>query len=125
MKKTIALLMLATSITAQLCAQTSRSDKSFEVPGDVIMNRKFTINLDKGNKLQLELTDITDLAVAMNIDSILQVFFTDIVPMKDSLADPLTSKRIDYFTDDKGRKKIRFQQFQPKGASFLISTTIH
>jgi hypothetical protein len=121
MKKTIALLMLATSITVNLCAQSNQPNKSFEIPGDVIMNRRFIINLDKGNKLQLEMTDITDLAAASNIDSLMQVFFTDIVPMKDSLADPLTSKRIDYFIDEKGRKKIRFQQFAPKGASFLVS----
>jgi hypothetical protein len=113
--------MLATSITAALSAQSNRSDKSFELPNDVIINRRYTINLDNGNKLKLEMTDITDLAVAMNIDSVLQVFFTDIVPMKDSLADPLTSKRIDYFIDEKGRKKIRFQQFVAKGASFLIN----
>jgi hypothetical protein len=121
MKKTIALLMLTSSITASLCAQSNNSNRSFEVPNDVIMNRRFTINLDKGNKLQLEMTDITDLSVAGNIDSVLQVFFTDIAPMKDSLADPLTSKRIDYFIDEKGRKKIRFQQFAPKGASFLVN----
>lgn len=121
MKKTIALLMLATSITVNLCAQSNRSDKTFEVPNYVIMNRRFIINLDKGNRVQLEMTDITDLAAASNIDSVLQVFFTDIVPMKDSLVDPLTSKRIDYFIDEQGRKKIRFQQFAPKGASFLVN----
>lgn len=121
MKKTFALLMLATSITVNLCAQSNRSDRSFEVPKDVIMNRRFFISLDKGNRLQLDMTDITDLAAASNIDSVLQVFFEDIIPMKDSLADPLTSKRIDYFIDEQGRKKIRFQQFQPKGASFLIN----
>ena len=121
MKKTIALLMLVTSITAELYAQSNNSNRSFEVPTDVIINRRFIIKLDKGNKLQLEMTDITDLSVAGNIDSVLQVFFTDIVPMKDSLADPLTSKRIDYFIDEKGRKKIRFQQFAAKGASFLVN----
>lgn len=112
--------MLVTGITGTLFAQ-SGTNSSFEVPDDIIMNRRFTINLDKGNRLQLEMTDITDLTVAKNVDSILQVFFTDIAPMKDSLADPLTSKRIDYFVDNKGRKKIRFQQFAPKGAGFLVS----
>lgn len=112
--------MLATSITVNLCAQ-SQPNRSFEINSDVIMNRRFIINLDKGNRVQLEMTDITDLAVASNIDSLLQVYFTDIEPMKDSLADPLTSKRIDYFVDDKGRKKIRFQQFPPKGATFLVN----
>lgn len=112
--------MLVTGITAELFAQ-SAANRSFEVPADIVMNRRFTISLDKGNGLQLEMTDITDLLVAMNIDSVLQVFFTDIAPMKDSLADPLTSKRIDYFVDDKGRKKIRFQQFAPQGAAFLAA----
>ena len=121
MKKTITLLMLLTSITANLCAQSNRSDKSFEVPANIIISRRFFINLDKNNKLQIDLTDINDLNVVANIDSLLQVFLADIEPLKDSVADPLTSKRIDYFTDAQGRKKIRFQQFQPKGASFLIN----
>ncbi len=122
MKKTISLLMLLTGITASLCAQSnSKADKAFEVPSDIIINRRFYINLDNGNKVQIELTDITDLTRLANIDSLLQVFLTDIDPLKDSLADPLTSKRIDYLTDAQGRKKIRFQQFQPKGASFLIN----
>ena len=120
--KTITVLMLLISITASLCAQTNnKTDKTFEVPSNIIINRRFYINLDKGNKLQIELTDITDLDRLANIDSLLQAFSEDIAPLKDSISDPLTSKRIDYLTDAQGRKKIRFQQFQPKGASFLIN----
>ena len=121
MKKSIALLMLVTGITADLCAQSSKSDKTFEVPENIIINRRFMVGLDKGNKMQLEITDFSDLKNIANIDSLLQTFLTDIAPLKDSLSDPLTSKRIDYITDAQGRKKIRFQQFQPKGASFLIN----
>ncbi|MDQ2718594.1 MAG: hypothetical protein M3Z26_02350 [Bacteroidota bacterium] len=122
MKKTISLLMLFTSITAALCAQsTNKSDKAFEIPQNIIINRRFYIDLDKGNKLQIELTDITDMEKVANIDSLLQVFIKDITPLKDSISDPLTSKRIDYVTDAQGRKKIRFQQFSPKGATFLIN----
>ncbi len=122
MKKTISLLVLFLSITATLCAQTTnKSDKAFEVPSDIIINRRFYINLDKGNKLEIALTDITDLERVANIDSLLQIFIKDITPLKDSISDPLTSKRIDYITDAQGRKKIRLQQFQPKGASFLIN----
>ena len=122
MKKVIWLLMLLTGITAELCAQSNnKSDKTFEVPANIIFNRRFMVNLDKGNKMQIELSDITDLDRLTNIDSLLQVFLTDITPLKDSLADPLSSKRIDYVTDAQGRKKIRFQQFPPKGASFLLN----
>jgi len=122
MKKLIGILMLFTSITANLCAQsTSSSDKTFQVPENIIITRRFYINLEKGNKMVIEVSDIADLKRMANIDSLLQIFLNDITPLKDSLADPVTSKRIDYITDAQGRKKIRFQQFQPKGASFLIS----
>jgi hypothetical protein len=122
MKKLIGMLMLFTSITADLCAQaTSASDKTFQVPENIIITRCFYVNLEKGNKMVIEVSDIADLNRMANIDSLLQIFLNDITPLKDSLADPLTSKRIDYVTDAQGRKKIRFQQFQPKGASFLIN----
>lgn len=121
MKRILCVWMLLTGIAANLCAQTNRSDKAFEVPENIVFNRKFYINLDKGNKLTIELTDINDLKAVGNIDSLLQVFLMDIDQLKDSLADPLTSKRIDYVTDAQGRKKIRFQQFQPKGATFLLN----
>ncbi len=114
-------MMLAISITANLCAQSNKSDKAFEVPEDIVINRRFMVTLDKGNKVTIDLTDINDIERIANVDSLLLIFLTDIAGLKDSLADPLTSKRIDYMTDAEGRKKIRFQQFQAKGASFLIN----
>jgi hypothetical protein len=122
MKKTMCVLMLLISITGDLCAQTkNKSDKAFEVPENIIINRRFYINLEKNNRLEIELTDITDLQRIANIDSLLQVFVDDITPLKDSISDPLTSKHIDYLTDAQGRKKIRLQQFQPKGATYLVN----
>ncbi len=120
MKKQISLLMLLISITVTLCAQTNSSDKAFEVPQNIIINRRFYINLPNKNKLKIEVTDITDLGRIANMDSILHLFLQDINPLQDSIANDLTSKRIDYVTDAQNRKKIRFQQFQPKGASFLL-----
>ncbi len=120
MKKSISLLMLLVSITANLCAQTNTSDKAFQVPDNIIIQRRFYIDLDKKNRLQIEVTDITDLQIITNMDSLLQVFLKDVQPLQDSIADPLTSKRIDYVTDAQGRKKIRFLQYQPKGAGFLL-----
>ncbi|MEO8853754.1 MAG: hypothetical protein ABI359_08245 [Ginsengibacter sp.] len=121
MKKTWTLLVLFTSITGSLCAQTNnKEDKIFDVPSDIIMNRRFYINLDKGNSLKIELTDITDLQKIDNIDSLLRIFMNDVTPLRDSFSDPITTKRLDYVTDTVGRKKIRFQQFRPGGASFLV-----
>ncbi len=122
MKKVIALWMLFTSITGNLCAQSNdKSDNAFDVPGNIVFNRRFYIDLEKGNKMRIEVSDIKDLGSIANIDSLLQIFLTDIAPLKDSLADPLTAKHIDYVADVQGRKKIRFQQSQPKGASYLLS----
>lgn len=122
MKKGILLWVLIISTTAPLCAQTSnKSDAAFEVPPDVLFNRKFFISLQNGNRIQIAVTDITDLTSISNLDSLLRVFLNDIAALKDSLSNPLTSKRIDYLTDESNRKKIRLQQFQPKGASFFLN----
>ena len=120
MKKVSIVLMLLTSITGSLCAQTKdESDKTFQIPENIIINRRFYINLDKGNQLQIELTDITDLERIANIDSLLKVFIEDITPLKDSIADPLTSKRIDYVTDAQGRKKLGCSNFSQRVHHFL------
>ncbi len=114
--------MLSMSILAELCAQSkSKEDKAFEVPENIIMNRRFYIDLEKGNKLTIEVTDITDLQRIANIDSILKVFANDLTPLKDSLSDPLTSKRIDYVTDAQGRKKVRILKYASKGDNYLLN----
>ncbi|MDQ6845268.1 MAG: hypothetical protein M3Z92_13110, partial [Bacteroidota bacterium] len=121
MKKIILVLTLLVSVLPNLCAQSNgNADKAFEIPSNIIINRRFYIDLTKGNKLEIELTDITDIERIANIDSLLKVFIADITPLKDSLSDQLTAKRIDYVTDTQGRKKIRLQQFGPKGNSYLI-----
>jgi hypothetical protein len=109
MKKTLCLLMLVTSISVNLCAQSG--DKTFEVPDHIIFNRKFTINLDNKNKLVIRLSDINDLQQLSNLDSLVQVFLRDTGPLKDSLTDELSAKRIDYVSDAQNRKKIRLVQY--------------
>ncbi|HMG69287.1 MAG TPA: hypothetical protein VK588_16430 [Chitinophagaceae bacterium] len=122
MKKTFIVLMLFIGILPELCAQSkSKEDKTFEIPENIIMHSRFYVDLQKGNKLTLELSDISDLDRIMNIDSLLTVFLNDLKPMKDSLSDPLASKRIDYVTDAQGRKKIRIQQEHPKGNNYLLN----
>ena len=62
MKKFTLVLMLAISIPVNLCAQKkSASDKAFEIPDNIIISRRFYIDLDKGNKLTIEVTDLSDL----------------------------------------------------------------
>ncbi len=113
-------MVLATSISVKLCAQ-SKEDKAFEVPENIVITSRFYIDLKNSNKMKIELSDFADLQRVANIDSLLNVFLQDIAPLKDSLSDPLTSKRIDYITDAELRKKIRLKQIQPTSSSFFVN----
>lgn len=121
MKKAISFLVLFMSIATSLCAQTSKkSDRVFQVPEDIVIVRRYYIKLDNGNKLKIEVTDFSDLQRIANMDSLLEVFKKDMAVLKDSFSNLLTSKKVDFVTDAKGRKKIRFQQFEPPASAFLL-----
>ena len=113
------MLVLLISSTGKPYAQNN-SDKTFELASSQV-TRIFYIDLDKGDKIKLELIDMDDLDAIGNLDSILRVFVQDIELLQDSLADELQNKRIDYITDASGKNKIRIQQFPPKGSSFMVN----
>ena len=121
MKKIFFLMMLITGINRESFAQEKiNADKTFDMPSTNI-RRMFIIDLDKGNKMQIELSNIDDLDRLNNIDSIVQTFVHDITPLKDSLMDELVIKKIDYIIDTTSFKKIRIQKFQSAGSSFIVS----
>lgn len=122
MKKLIAALVLITGILPQLCAQPkTNEDKTYEIPENVVVSRRFYVDLGRGNKMMIELTDITDLQRISNMDSLLTVLISDLKTLEDSLPDPTNSIRIDYAIDASGRKKIRLQRFPPKGDNYLLN----
>ena len=112
------------SITGPLCAQENRqtgssADKVFELPPRSI-DKRFHIDLGKGNQLFIELGAMSDVYRLSNIDSLLLVFLGDMKAFRDSLSDPLTIKRIDYVMDLSGRKRIRILQSRAPGSSFVL-----
>ena len=114
-------MMLVTSISRKTIAQTvpATTINPFEIPSGSLSIR-YSIDLGRGNTLQVEMTDKQDIDKFKNIDSLLAVFFKDIIPFKDSLSDELAAKRIDYVTDAAGRKKIRIRSYKPLASSFVI-----
>ena len=77
--------MLATGITLTTIAQqesiTVKTAKTFEpAPGSI--RRIFTIELGKGNKMQVELPRIEDLDHLNGIDSLVRNYLEDIKPLK-------------------------------------------
>lgn len=112
--------MLLASITGNAFAQdnTVTGDKTFDLPPDHA-KRRFNVDLGKGNKMQIELSEMEDLNRFLNMDSVIRVFFADMEALKDSLGDELFSKRIDYTTDSLGRKKSVSNNLNPKDQVFI------
>ena len=133
MKKLMTVLGLLLSITGTLCAQEndhtemtaatykalSPDDRLF-TPWPYSFGIDYTITLGRGNKLRIELANGYDLHTFENLDSLLMIFLGDLKPLRDSLADPMTAKRIDYLIDTSGHKKLRIRQYRPPGTSYLV-----
>ena len=126
-------LGLLLSITGTLCAQEndhaqmttaayralSPDDRLF-TPWPYSFGIDYTITLDRGNRLRIDLANGYDLHTFENIDSLLMIFLGDLKLLRDSLSDPMTVKRIDYLIDTSGHKKLRIRQYRPPGTSFLV-----
>ncbi|MES1250201.1 MAG: hypothetical protein ABUL46_05920, partial [Chitinophaga rupis] len=123
MKQLLCALMLITGINGTLIAQQTdnivRPSRTFDLAPTYI-NRRFYIDLQQGNEIQVGLRSIKDMAYIGDLDSLIRVCLRDLAPLKDSLTDELTSKRIDYTIQASGRKEIRFRQSAPNGSSFVL-----
>jgi hypothetical protein len=124
MKKAfIAMLSLLLSIAGTLRAQEnekpSPEDRLFNAP-PLSIGINYRIRLGKGNILRIDLANGYDLRFFKNIDSLLTVFLDDMTAFRDSLADPLTVKQIDYLIDTSGKKKLRIRQYRPAATTFLL-----
>src|SRR6202012_4787707 len=99
-------------ITGGLYAQradTSREPNPFSLPYFSIQSA-WHVTLGKGNYFELELAEHSGLSRFQNVDSLLLVFIGDMKPFRDSLADPLSGKRIDYLVDAAGRKMVHIRE---------------
>ena len=96
-------------------------EKLFALPPFSI-KRNYHVDLGKGNQFQIEIGDSSDLIRIQNVDSILLVFLSDLKTFHDSIADPLTVKRIDYRIENNGQKKLRIRQSRPAASSFFLDS---
>jgi hypothetical protein len=122
-KFAFALLGLLLSIAGTLCAQKNDNpvteDQLFDPPA-YSFTVIYKIRLGNKNMLQIQLANGYDIRSFRNIDSLLTAFLDDIKAFRDSLADPLTVKHIDYLIDSAGKKKLRIRQYRPAATSFLL-----
>lgn len=97
----------------------SPDDQFFSLPHHSIW-QAYHVDLGRSNYLELELADHSQLPRFENVDSLLLVFLSDMKVFKDSLADPLSGKRVDYLVDTAGRKMVRIRETRSSGTSFLL-----
>jgi len=121
MKNFICTMLTLLSIMETLCAQhqVRANIQSFGTASGNL-ERRFWIDMGKGNRLCLELEDAEDIVKFTNVDSLLMVFLSDMKPFNDSLSDPLSWHLIDYVVDGTGKKKVRLQTFHPTASSYLL-----
>jgi hypothetical protein len=119
MKYILVVMVLLTSAAGELFAQHNKTDETFNVPANFSFGKRFMVDLGKGNKMQVEVSDINDLERIQNIDSILAIFLHDFAPLKDSIHDDHAAIRIDHVTNAAGIRKIRLQQFPQQGNAFV------
>ena len=121
MQKLLFTVMLVTGITLQDYAQ-SNDDLSavFELHNSPF-HRKFTFDLGKENKMQIETYDLNDLAYLIHPDSIVHIFISDMEDLKDSLQPDVASRTIEYAIDGPDAKRISISRHAVMKSNFLLS----
>ena len=98
----------------------SKSDQVFDAAFPGTLRHRFLIDLDKGNRVDIQVNDREQFQKLLNIDSIIQLVLKAVEPLKDSLdADELASRRIDFATDLTGIIKMRTKIY-PQNASHYV-----
>lgn len=120
MQKFTFLVMLLAGIATNALCQSSTNDRTFNLD-PTGFSRIFYIDLGQGNKMKIELNELSDLERFRPIDSVIRQFFTDIALLKDSLGTELDSRRIDYRVDALKRKSIRIQVHPPAAGHYLVN----
>jgi hypothetical protein len=130
MKKCIiACLLVLTGMTGFVCAQDqgmllypnrAGAEKLFGTVDIDWPRHHFNIALKNGNNVTVRVADKASLEKIINLDSLIRSAWKNLSFLKDSLQDELTSKRIDYFTDQPGRSRIRFFESRLRGQFFLV-----
>ena len=121
MKRLFALLMLLTGINIQGFAQTGTDPHGLFELRDNPYHRKLIINLEKKNKVIVEVYSLEDLVYLQHIDSILSVFITDMNRLKDSIPRPAYARTIEYTVDTDDFKRISIGKSGGTKSNFVIN----
>ena len=121
MKKIVVSLMLLAGICQQDHAQTSIDPSTFFEVQNNAFHRRIIINLEKKNKVAVEVYSLADLVYLQKMDSILSVFITDMKRLKDSIPGQVYSRIVEYSIDDVNFKRISISKNGSTKSNFVIN----
>lgn len=118
------LLLVFTSSTGIVLSQTGNN--ATDVNGNSFNDNKnlfwlrnsFTIQLSRGNKIIIEVPDKQGFQQISNLDSIIQLCYQKILPLKDSFTNEINSRRLDVTFSKGDNFIIHYKEIIPKAKSF-------
>lgn len=123
MKKLICIVVLALAgATQDLHAQVSelQSESFFNTPPPGKLPLRATVELKGGNKIIFEYTNLSQADLMPDLDSLIKTIWAALGPFHDSLAKPLLSRRVDYYTTGHD-ERIRIKEYAQSGSFYSIS----
>lgn len=122
--KKLCIALLVTVITKDLPAQISyyvnpplASDNIFNFPPPGSARSRFDFILPRNNRMIIEVNNIKQLQQLPDLDSLFKKIWADLAPLRDSLANPLQVRRVDYVPSQTDTK-IRIKQYTPSATYF-------
>jgi hypothetical protein len=82
------------------------------------LRNSFTIQLSRGNKIIIEVPDKQGFQQIINLDSIIQMCYQKLLPLKDSFNNELNSRRLDVTFSKVDNFIIHYKEIIPKAKSF-------
>ena len=117
--KQFAMAFLCLLIIVQCSAQNAPVN-IYEVP-PYLIGKKFEVDLGKGNKMFIELSKLSLLSNIKNLDSIVDQFLMNAIPLKDSFADQKIQYKIDYLMMDVERAALKLTKYAPNFDEYMLS----
>ena len=102
------------------CSAQNAPVNIYEVP-PYLIGKKFEVDLGKGNKMFIELSKLSLLSNIKNLDSIVDQFLINVIPLKDSFADQKIQYKIDYLMMDVERAALKLTKYAPNFDEYMLS----
>jgi len=112
-------VLLLSAMRAEYAHAQNEPGKLFDIAENKF-TRQYSVELERGNRMEILLTSMADMAYISNLDSIVKEFTNELSLIKDSLLPASLSRRIDYNMDEPLVKKIRIRKNAPRAGYYAF-----